>query len=129
MALRHLELSLSHVGPDSDGNVDVRLTVFNAGTEPVEFDRRLLFGPHPGAGEMVLLASEPSASKKSSAVVLLNPLCFYGRQRHYQYPGGEMTFHGYLVVERTDGLLPAGPADASKLAAAAVPLVVRFGGG
>ena len=74
-------------------------------------DRRLLFGPHPGHGDPVLLASEPTTPKASQDRILLNPLCFYGRQRQYQYSGGEMTFHGYLVAERTDGLLPAGPAE------------------
>jgi hypothetical protein len=124
-----LELTLSCDGPDPDGQVDVRLTVFNASTEPVVFDRRLLYGPHPGHGDMVMLASEPSAPKPSQQFVLLNPLCFYGRQRRYQYSSGEMTFHGYLVTERTDGLLPAGPAEPGKLAAGAQPLVVRFGRG
>lgn len=124
-----LELALSCDGPDPDGNVDVRLTVFNASTEPVVLDRRLLYGPHPGYGDMVMLASEPSAPKPSQHFVLLNPLCFYGRQRRYQYSSGEMTFHGYLVTERTDGLMPAGPAEPGKLAVGAEPLVVRFGRG
>jgi hypothetical protein len=121
-----LQLTLSRDGPDSEGNVDVRLTVFNASTEPVVLDRRLLYGPHPGHGEMVLLATEPIAPKPSQNFILLNPHCFYGRQRRYQYPTGEMTFHGYLVTELTDGLLPSGPADRQKLAAGAEPLVVRF---
>ncbi len=124
-----LELTLSSTGPDSEGRVDVQLTVFNPTTEPVVLDRRLLYGPHPGHGDMVLLASEPTARKPSQHHVLLNPLCFYGRQRRYQYAGGEMSFHGYLVNERTDGLLPAGPIEPGKLAAAAEPLVIQFGGG
>jgi hypothetical protein len=123
------QLSLSSDGPDANGYVDVRLTVFNASLDPVVLDRRLLYGPHPGRGDMVLLASEPNPPKRSQNFVLLNPSCFYGRQRRYQYPSGEMTFHGYLVTERTDGLLPAGPSDRKKLAAAAEPLVVRFGHG
>jgi hypothetical protein len=122
----HLQLSLSSDGPDANGYVNVRLTVFNASLEPVVLDRRLLYGPHPGRGDMVLLASEPKPPKPSQNFVLLNPLCFYGRQRRYQYPGGEMTFHGYLVTKRTDGLLPTGPSDRRKLAAAAEPLLVRF---
>jgi hypothetical protein len=107
----------------------VRLTVFNAGTEPVMLDRRLLFGPHPRHGDPVLLAREPNAPKASQELVLLNPLCFYGRQRQYQYSTGEVTFHGYLLTEQTDGLLPSGPAEPGKLAAGAEPLVVRFGSG
>ena len=122
-----LQLALSCDGPDPEGYVDVRLTVLNPSTEPVVLDRRLLYGPHPGHGDMVMLASEPLAPKPSHHFVLLNPLCFYGRQRRYQYPSGEMTFHGYLVTERTDGLLPGGPTDRKKLAAGAEPLVVRFG--
>ncbi len=121
------QLSLSSDGPDADGYVDVRLTVFNATLEPVVLDRRLLYGPHPSHGDMVLLASEPTPAKRTQNFILINPLCFYGRQRRYQYPSGEMTFQGYLVTKRTDGLLPTGPADRRKLAAAAVPLVVRFG--
>jgi hypothetical protein len=124
-----LRLTLSCDGPDPEGFVDVRLTVFNASAEPVALDRRLLYGPHPGHGDMVMLASEPAALKASKHSVLLNPHCFYGRQRRYQYPGGEMTFHGYLVTERTDGLLPAGPTERKKLAAGAEPLVVRFSRG
>ena len=129
MSTSPLKLSLSCEGPDPGGRVDVRLTVFNTGTEPVMLDRRLLFGPHPGHGDPVLLAREPTTPKASQDLILLNPLCFYGRQRRYQYSSGEMTFHGYLVTERTDGLLPAGPAEPGKLAAGAEPLVVRFGGG
>ena len=122
-----LELTLSCDGPDAEGRVDVRLTVFNTSTEPVLLDRRLLYGPHPGHGDMVLLASEPTAPKPSQHFILLNPHCYYGRQRRYQYPSGEMTFHGYLVTKRTDGLLPTGPADPKRLAAGGKPLIVRFG--
>ncbi len=129
MAASPLLLTLSCEGPDADGNVEVRLTVFNASTEPVAFDRRLLYGPHPGHGEMVMLASEPTPAKASDRRVLLNPHCFYGRQRRYQYPSGVMTFEGYLVTEPTDGLLPTGPSKPGTLAARAEPLVVRFRGG
>lgn len=126
MAASTLRLALACDGPDEDGTVDVRLTVFNDGGEPVTVDRRLLYGPHPGHGDLVMLAREPDAADESQHEILLNPLCFYGRQRRYRYPAGEMTFHGYLVSQETDGLLPAGPADADKAVAIADPLTVVF---
>jgi hypothetical protein len=121
-----LHLTLTCEGPDQDGNADVRLTVFNPTTEPVVLDRRLLLGPHPGRGELVMLASEPAADDPAHELVLLNPLCFYGRQRRYRYPAGDMVFHGYLLTGQTDGLAPAGPSDGGKLAAEAEPLLVSF---
>lgn len=123
-----VRLTLTCDGPDGDGNVDVRLTVLNDSAEPVTVDRRLLYGPHPGRGELVMLAREPDATDESQHEILLNPLCFYGRQRRYRYPAGDMTFHGYLVTGETDGLLPDGPSDPDKAAAVAEPLTVSFGG-
>lgn len=128
MTASPLQLALTCVGPDGEGTVDVRLTVFNSSTEPVTVDRRLLYGPHPGHGDLVMLAREPEAADESQHEILLNPLCFYGRQRRYRYPSGEMTFHGYLVTEGTDGLLPAGPSDPARAAALAEPLTVSFSG-
>ncbi len=122
-----LRLLLECDHPDAQGSVDVHLTVLNPSAEPVVIDRRLLYGPHPGAGELVLLASEPAAPKKSQNLILLNPSCFYGRARRYQYGGGEVTFHGYLLRKQADGLLPSGPTDSSALLAAAPPLTVDFG--
>lgn len=121
-----LRLLLAADEPSADGSVDVRLTVLNQSTEPVMLDRRLLFGPHPGSGELVLLASEPATRKRADNVVLLNPSCFYGRQRRYQYDSGEITFHGYLLRDRTDVLLPTGPGDPAALLTAAPPLVIDF---
>jgi hypothetical protein len=123
-----LELSLSTSAPDSAGFADIRLTVFNPTTEPVVFDRRLLFGPQPGTGDPLLLASEPARKKPAENLIVLNPLCFYGRQRRYQYRSAEVTFHGYLLDRAADGLLPTGPTDPARLAAAATPLTVAFGG-
>ena len=48
-----LRLLLAADDPSADGSVDVQLTVLNDSTEPVMLDRRLLYGPHPGSGELV----------------------------------------------------------------------------
>lgn len=121
-----MQLELTYDGPDDEGAVAVRLLVLNDSHEPVALDRRLLFGPHPGSGDPLLLSSEPSFRKKSDNVVLVNPWCLYGRQRRFQYQSGEITFHGFLLRHATDRLAPSGPEDTEALLAAATPLVVRF---
>ena len=119
-----MRLELSHTKPDADGRFTVRLLVSNDSAEPVRLDRRLLYGPHPAAGEPQLLATEP-ATKRRDATVLLNPWCLYGRDRSFQYPKGqETTFHAYLLGREADGLSPSGPLDRTALAAEAPPLGV-----
>ena len=49
-----LRLLLAADDPSADGSVDLQLTVLNDSAEPVMLDRRLLYGPHPGSGELVV---------------------------------------------------------------------------
>jgi hypothetical protein len=117
-----VRLELTCGGPNADGEVSIRLLVLNNDYEPLVVDRNLLYGPHPETGDPLLLASEPHSDEP----VVLNPWCLYGRERHFQYPAGVVTFHGYLLRSRTDRLLPAGPGDPEALLAAAPRLVVSF---
>jgi len=112
------------LGPE--GEVAVRLIVLNDSYEAVMIDRRLLFGPHPAVSDPPLLSSEPRLADTSYEIVVLNPWCLYGRERCFQYDSGTVTFHGYLLREPTDCLLPTGPCDESTLLAGAPPLVVQF---
>ena len=122
-----LRLELSASEPDADGGVFVRLLVINAGYDAVRVDRRLLWGPHPESGTPGLLAGEPSTDRKSDEIVLLNPWGIFGRERRYRYEAGEtMRFHGYLLRQAADELLPTGPGDRSALEVAADPLEVQF---
>lgn len=123
-----LRLELSAPEPDPDGSVLVRLLVVNAGTDVLHVDRRLLWGPHPESGSPGMLAGEPATDRRADEVVLLNAGGVFGRERRYQFEAGQsVTFHGYLLKRTTTTLLPQGPGDADALAAAAAPLVVRFG--
>jgi hypothetical protein len=122
-----MKLELTCDGPDAEGRAAVRLVVVNDSYEPVTLDRRLLFGPHPGSGDPLLLSSEPASRKKSENLVLLNPWTLYGRERRFQYEAGEITFHGFLLRRPADTLQPQGPGDPEDLLAAAPPLVVAFG--
>jgi hypothetical protein len=123
-----LGLELSRSEPAQDGSVTIRLLVVNRGYDQVRVDRRLLWGPHPAAGDPVLLTAEPSTDNHSDETVLLNPDGIFGRQRRFRYDAGTaITFHGYLLTRETDILLPAGPEDRNSLAAEAEPLSVTFG--
>lgn len=125
---RPLRLELSAPEPDPDGSVHVRLLVVNTSEDVVRIDRRLLWGPHPESGSPAMLAGEPSTDHRADEVVLLNPWGIFGRERRYQYkPGQSVTFHGYLLTRPSATLHPQGPGDPATLAAAAPPLVVRFG--
>lgn len=123
-----MKLELTCDGPQADGEVTVRLIVLNDSYEPVAIDRRLLFGPHPAVSDPPLLSSEPSSTDPAHDRIVLNPWGLYGRERHFQYASGAVTFHGYLLRRATERLLPAGPGDGGALLADAPPLVVRFGG-
>ena len=121
-----MKLELECRGPEADGSVAVRLLVLNDSYEPVEVDRRLLLGPHPSVSDPPLLSTEHATDDESKEIVLLNPWGLYGRERRFQYDAGSVTFHGYLLRQPADGLLPTGPADATLLLVAAPPLAVDF---
>jgi hypothetical protein len=113
--------------------VVVRLLVLNNSFEPAVCDRRLLVGPNPvpapGSSVHYPVSLEPVASQAESNQVLLNPWCFYGRQRSFDnLPVGKVTFHGYLLRSPTTRLLPQGPAEAENLLIAANPLVITIAG-
>lgn len=120
-----MKLELLAIGPRPDGEATIRLLVLNDSNKVVPLDRRLLLGPHPGAGSPVLLASEPSFRDETKNVVQLNPWCLYGRERRYTYASTEVTFHAYLLRRPTDQLLPDGPGDEKTLLAKS-ELVVQF---
>jgi len=107
----------------------VRLRVLNNSYDVATLDRRLLVGPNPSpAGPLkgfYGVSLEPSFTDEERNSVLLNPWCFYGRQRNFEnLAEGQHTFYGYLLNRPVDSLLPEGPADADALFAAAEPLVL-----
>ena len=54
---------------------------------------------------------QPGFSTREQNEVLLNPWCFYGRQRGFDgLPAGRVTVHAYLLEQPTDALLPQNPA-------------------
>ena len=116
-----MKLSLEKVERDGD-DVVLRLIVFNDSTKPVEFDRRLLVGPNGLAegSEPWPMSLEPAAKNEKQNSVLLNPYCFYGRERRFTVSAAT-SFYGYLVT-KMGGLTPAGPSEKKHLVAAAEPL-------
>lgn len=121
-----MRLELTYEVPDSGGGLAVRLVALNDSHEPVEFDRTLLVGPQPAAGNPPLLSRESPADDGASSRLTLNPWCVYGRERRFRYEPGGVTFHGYLLHHPADRLLPTGPGDDDALWAAAPPLEVRL---
>ncbi len=111
--------------------VVVRLLVLNNSYEPILCDRTLLVGPNPipasTTGIDYPISLEPAALQGELNRVFLNPWCFYGRQRKFEYfPLGEVTFHGYLLRSPTPRLLSQNPAEAEDLLIAATPLVITI---
>lgn len=111
--------------------VTVRLLVLNDSYEVATLDRRLLVGPHPSPGGPIRsffgVSLEPAFPKEEQNFVLLNPWCFYGRQRMFEnLSEGQLTIYGYLLNKPVDSLLPEGPVDADALLAAAEPLVLTI---
>ncbi len=110
--------------------IRVRLLALNDGYDPAVLDRRGLIGPNPGYFGTVRpfpIQVEPAFSTEDQNQVILNPWCFYGRERTFSHlPAGKVTFYGYLVRESAAGLLPAGPADPANLLAEADPLVLTI---
>jgi hypothetical protein len=113
--------------------VTVRLVAYNEAYEPVEIDRRHLVGPNPvpekPGGLPMPVSLEPAGRRKEHNQVLLNPWCFYGRQRVFDnLTAGKVTFYGYLLRDDTGRPTPKGPEDAGAVLAAAEPLVLTIEG-
>jgi hypothetical protein len=71
---------------------------------------------------------EPNASTEAQNFVLLNPWCFYGRQRTFEaLPPSRLVYYGYLLARQTASRLPQGPeeADALQVSAESLELVVE----
>ena len=91
----------------------MRLIVLNDGYEAVAFDRRLLVGPNfaaaaGGAGPLPM-AMEPVFAEETANHVVLNPFCFYGRERSQEdLPPGEITVEGFMLARTLDQLGPEG---------------------
>lgn len=111
--------------------VTVRLLVLNDSYEVATLDRRLLVGPHPTpvgpVGSFFGVSLEPTFPQEEQNIVLLNPWCFYGRQRTFEnLAEGQLSLYGYLLSKPSDALLPKGPVDADELLAAPEPLVLTI---
>ena len=110
-----LLLDVEQATDGRDATLTVRLMALNDSYEAVTLDRRLLIGPnvepeHVG-GAPLPVSREPSFSKREQNEVVLNPWCFYGRQRSFDgLPTGHVTIYAYLLEEPTDALLPQKPA-------------------
>ena len=102
--------------PAAEGTtLTVRLTALNDAYEAVTLDRRLLIGPNvvpeQRGGSPMPVSREPGVSKDEQNVIVLNPWCFYGRQRTFDgLPSGRVTVYAYLLEQPTDSLLPDRPA-------------------
>ncbi len=106
--------------------VVLRLVAFNDSLKPVVLDRRLLVGPNgvvEGAPPWPV-SLEPPAPDDKQNLVLINPHCFYGRERTFNLIG-DTTFFAYLVKGKAGGFLPNGPSEETQLASAAEPLVLK----
>jgi len=108
----------------------VRLVALNDQYEPVVIDRRLLIGPNlmPEPGHMPQpINVEPAFEKEEDNQIILNPWCFYGRQRSFPpQPEGKVTFCAYLLHRQEDSLLPDRPTDSEALFVEAPPLVLTI---
>lgn len=114
-----------------DETIVVRIMALNDSYQPVAVDRRLIIGPTPvPQGCMGLpypVSREPAFIAAEDNRVLLNPWGIYGRERSFDHlPSGIVVFHGYLLTEATDALLPEGPAEPGMLQLAAVPLEIEI---
>jgi hypothetical protein len=108
--------------------VAIRVLALNDSYEPVQLDKRLLIGPNVVAGMPRPVAAEAGLPDEGDNMVVLQPWCFYGRQRSFEGVTGTATFHAYLLRADTGGDLgPEGPLDESQLLAAAEPLVLELG--
>jgi hypothetical protein len=130
-----LILNVEQATDGQGATLTVRLMALNDSYEAVTLDRRLLIGPNVVpehlAGASLPVSREPSFSKREQNEVVLNPWCFYGRQRTFDgLPAGRVTIYAYLLEQPTDSLLPDRPAVAGigYQSADAVAIVLAAGG-
>ena|GEM_PF-1554579 len=113
-----------------DTNITVRLLVINDSYEPVALDRQLLAGPNPvpehPVGIPYPISIEPAFDEENQNIVMLNPWCFYGRERSFDnLPAGTATFYAYLL-KHTGSFMPKSANEAENLAAEAQPLIIKL---
>jgi hypothetical protein len=113
------------------GTATVRLLALNDSYHPVTIDRRLLIGPNiitdPPVNPPHPVSIEPAGSKEEANLIILNPWCFYGRQRSFQgLPQGSATFYAYLLQQPAASLLSERPGDSAALLASAEPLSIKI---
>ena len=102
--------------------VTARLIVLNDTYEPVAFDRRLLVGP---SFEGLPAAMEPGFAEEHANHVILNPFCFYGRERTLEEaPAGDLVVEGFLLARPLEALGPEGTRAEGAIAARAEPLTL-----
>jgi hypothetical protein len=110
--------------------VRVRFQVLNDSYEPVVVDRRYLIGPNLVYSDARMpppIQVEPEFSTQYKNQIILNPWCFYGRERTFSnLPAGQVTFYGYLLRRSEAAKLPTGPVDPTALLAEADPLVLTI---
>jgi hypothetical protein len=111
--------------------ITVRLVVLNDSYQPLTIDRRLLVGPNIKTGTplnpTLPLSIEPAFAEEGRNQIILNPWCFYGRQRNFQgLPKGTATFFAYMLQHPTGSLLPDKPGNPEMLLAAAEPLMINI---
>jgi hypothetical protein len=109
----------------------VRVLALNDSYRPVTIDRRLLIGPNiktePPMNPPHPVSIEPANVKEEQNLIILNPWCFYGRQRDFQaLPQGAAVFYAYILHSPSGSLLPERPGVAAALLAAAEPLRVNI---
>jgi hypothetical protein len=122
-----LRLELAEEAPSAQGSVTIRLTLLNDSYQPATVDRRLLIGPHPVGSGVSLVSREPAFAEERQNILILNPWCFYGRQRTFAHlPSGTIRFHAYLLKQGEDSLGPEGPQNPAAMFTAAEPLSVTL---
>lgn len=115
----------------STETITVRLLGLNNSYEPLALDRRLLVGPNPiperPLGAPLPVSVEAALPQEEQNLIILNPWCFYGRQRTFEsFEPGQVTFHGYLLRQFTESLLPERPGEPEALLVSAEPLSVTI---
>ncbi len=111
--------------------VIIRVYVLNDSYQPAVLDRRLLIGPNP-VPEPALeppmpVSIEPTFPEEEQNLIILNPWCFYGRQRSFDsFLPGQVSFHAYLLRFSTKFLLPQKPKEPEALLVSAEPLKLNI---
>ena len=129
-----LILDVEQASKGQGTTLTVRLMALNDAYGPVTLDRRLLIGPNVVPehldGAPLPVSREPSFPKREQNEVVLNPWCFYGRQRTFDgLSTGRVTIHAYLLDRPTDALLSDRPAAVGIAYQSAVPVAIVVGAG